>query len=392
MFIARSILRSALHSLCWAVLALPSASAALTAQTPRRTSLGPATAKLAEEFSGLFSARELSDGRVILTDNRENRIVIADFRANRVVPIGRSGNGPGEYVRAVQLHPLGGDSSLIVFSTAMRWTVIDPRDSLSTLPSTMPVVTFMKQGIVKGTDASGHLLTSRMPPRQPGQLQDTSFLLLVTRATMKVDTLARVHGGRSPVPQSMAEIDARGELLPAYPVADMSALALDGWVVVVRNNPYRVEWRAPDGRWTKGATIPDPVIKLDDREKNAFLEARRPRANTTPITMGPGTMAPGTGYGPPPPPPRWGYWPEVVPAFTIRSSILVTRHGEVLVQRTPTAALSTPLFDVIDRQGVRQYQLQLPANQRILGFGNGSVYVVTKDNDDIETVSRHAWP
>jgi len=387
MSIARSILRSALHGLCCVVLALLAASPALTAQTPRRTSLGPPTAKLAEEFSGLFSARELSDGRVILTDNRENRIVIADFRANRVVPIGRSGNGPGEYIRATTLLPLGGDSSLIIFTTAMRWTLIDSRDSLSTLPSSLPVVTFLKQRTVNGTDVTGHLLTTVLPPRQAGQLRDTSFLLMVSRATMRIDTVTRVDVGKTPVLISMAETMARGEELPAYPMADRYTLASDGWVVVVRSNPYHVEWRAPDGRWVKGAAIADPVVRVDAREKAAFLAQRAPRRSSAPIVL-----APGVGYGPPPPPPRFGDWPETVPPFTIRTSLLVTRHGEVLVQRTPTAALPTPLFDVIDRQGVRQYQLLLPANQRILGFGNGSVYVVTKDNDDIETLSRHAWP
>jgi hypothetical protein len=286
------------------------------------------------------------------------------------------------------LHPLGGDSSLMVFTTAMRWTLIDSRDSLSTLPTSSPVIAFLKQRLVRGTDASGHLLTEVMPRRQPGQIRDTSFLLLISRATMKIDTIARVDGGKSPVPVSMAEVAARGEELPAYPTADLYALALDGWVVVVRTSPYRVEWRAPDGRWVKGATIPDPVVRVDAREKEAFLAQRTPRRGNATIVL-----APGVGYGPPPPPPRYGDWPAVIPPFTLRStSALVTRNGEVLIRRTPTAALSAPLYDVVDRQGIRQYQLLLSVNQRILGFGKGTVYAVTTDADGIETVSRHGWP
>ena len=77
-------------------------------QEPARIALRASDGRLAEEFSRLVSIRELSDGRVLLSDNRDNRVAVADFRANRVAAVGRVGSGPAEFrpeVRPVQ--PLG---------------------------------------------------------------------------------------------------------------------------------------------------------------------------------------------------------------------------------------------------------------------------------------------
>ena len=86
----------------------------LVAQQPSRLTLAPATASLAEEFSNLAWARELKDGRVIITDSRDGRIVIADLRARSVQQIGRKGEGPNEYPRVLPVWSVGGDSSVMV--------------------------------------------------------------------------------------------------------------------------------------------------------------------------------------------------------------------------------------------------------------------------------------
>src|SRR5512141_3017376 len=59
--------------------------------------LGTATVRLEAEFTSISSVRELHDGRVILSDPRDRGLVLVDFRTGRVEPIGRKGQGPGEY-------------------------------------------------------------------------------------------------------------------------------------------------------------------------------------------------------------------------------------------------------------------------------------------------------
>ena len=56
------------------------------------------------------------------------------------------------------------------------------------------------------------------------------------------------------------------------------------------------------------------------------------------------------------------------------------------------AARPEPRYDVIDRRGVVNGQLVLEPNERLVGFGARSVYVVERDADDIERIRRHPWP
>lgn len=371
------------------VLIALATAATLDAQAPRRLLLGPATATLREEFSGLTSIRELSNGRALITDRFDNRIALADFAGSSAKTVGHTGNGPGEYLIATELLPLGGDSSLMALSLALRWTIIDGGGSFSTIPPDNPLVAFMNTHSAKGTDASGHLLTAVLPRREPGQLRDSSFLVLINRATMKMDTIGRVDGGPSPKIMTLAQSQARGPALAPYHVYDMSALGVDGWVVVVHASPYRVDWRSPDGRWTNGTAIRDPDVPVTAHEKEVFLARRAARRMPTKVTL-----APGVGQGPSRPPPTFEDWPAVIPPFSYQSplSVLITQHGEVLVERTPTAAQAGPMYDVFDRRGVRLSQLVLPEGKKVLGFGKGTVYVVMTDDDGIQTVSRHAWP
>ncbi len=49
-------------------------------------------------------------------------------------------------------------------------------------------------------------------------------------------------------------------------------------------------------------------------------------------------------------------------------------------------------YDVIDRTGSLRGTIRLPENLTIVGSGSSSVYVVTKDDPDGLTLSRHPWP
>src|SRR4026208_817372 len=82
------------------------------AQTISTGPLGPATGTLNAEFIGITSARELPDGRVLVSDPRDKRIVVGDFRTGSVRQVGRIGNGPREYAFALPIVAIGRDSSL----------------------------------------------------------------------------------------------------------------------------------------------------------------------------------------------------------------------------------------------------------------------------------------
>ncbi|MDE2876000.1 MAG: hypothetical protein OXU69_15800 [Gemmatimonadota bacterium] len=66
--------------------------------------------------------------------------------------------------------------------------------------------------------------------------------------------------------------------------------------------------------------------------------------------------------------------------------------GRLLVTRTPTLEAPENRYDVIDRSGTLRGVFRLPVNRTIVGIGPSSLYVVTRNEVDLQTMSRHVWP
>ena len=361
----------------------------LAAPAPPRVQLGPATGKLDQEFSQVASMRELGDGRVLVTDFREQTITVGDFAKNMASTIGRRGDGPGEYVMVTQPYAFGKDSSLMVLQLAKRWTIITPDLKFSTVPPDAPMVQLAGHDYFVGSDALGHLLLHGGPARRAGVTRDTSPLFLLDWRRGKADTIARTDGG--PAPKQQRPASGRDQINP-YVSYDKTAIGDDGWIAIIRHDPYRVEWRSPSGRWTIGKVVDDAPVLFTSAERKAYMDRRAAaRANaSTKVFNAPGIGR--TKEGTPPRPEPEFVFPDRIPPFIGGPAPLISPQGYLLVLRTATLADPGPLYDVFDRQGNRTYQLSMPSNQRPIAFGAKSLYVVTTDDDGIQRLSRHAWP
>ena len=69
----------------------------LLAQRVPVQSLTKADAVFPEPFTSISGLRELSDGRILISDRTEKRISFIDFGSGSTREIGRVGEGPGEY-------------------------------------------------------------------------------------------------------------------------------------------------------------------------------------------------------------------------------------------------------------------------------------------------------
>src|SRR5512134_3432026 len=96
------------------VLLLSGCAATLAAQTVPTTTLAKPDATFAEPFSSVAGLRELRNGRVIVADRLERTVSSIDLATGDITPIGREGQGPGEYGMPGPLFPFGGDSTLMV--------------------------------------------------------------------------------------------------------------------------------------------------------------------------------------------------------------------------------------------------------------------------------------
>jgi hypothetical protein len=217
-----------------------------------------------------------------------------------------------------------------------------------------------------GADRNARILTQDFPNSRAA-LAESTFAVLVHRVSGVADTIARMalEGRRGRVstgttPRGRAT-SVRRIPLPAW---ETPLLFFDGLVAVARIEPYRVDWRAPDGRWTLGRPLSARSIRTTDAEKEAYIKRNSWSRNATD-------------------------WPAELPPFENPVTLLASPDGRVLVKRLPTLAEPGTRYDVIDRAGNRVTQIVLPANEHILGFGAKSVYIVVTDDDGIQRLRRH---
>lgn len=349
-------------------------------------------------FSWIESVRELSDGRVLVSDEVERSLYILDFRTGRVRKIGTNGNGPGEYQSPGALYGLVGDSTLFIDENVHRWFIV-VRDSIVESLDRSSVVGPIIGRVgsqIWGADRSGRVLGVEGFGYKPGLIFEESTVLadslriLITKGSILgpragmdaglFDTVAAVGGqGRHGV---LVE-DGLRLFQRISPLADegQAWLFRDGWTAVAHPEPYRVDWRTPDGRWIRGGPLPFVAARVTRAEK-CFTLSRATRLTECRLDL-------------------FRLWPKNIPAFVMRRVRTVTPggtalqagpEGMLLILRTPTLDAPDNRYDVVDRSGKLRGVIRLPADQMIVGFGLSSLYIVQRDAADRQVLSRHPWP
>jgi hypothetical protein len=330
-------------------------------------------------FTEVRSVRELRDGRMIVADPRDRGLVVVDVQRGQLVVIGRGGQGPGEYSSLGLVCALGGDSSLVVDPSARRWLLLAEARIVRTIPSDDPAVQAARGRLV-GVDTLGGVVTVIEPPVPPGtnvsDTGDSAVVIRVERLSGNTDTIAFL---RQPITRTRSALasatQTKNILVYRHPLAVGEELIHfpDGWSAVIRLEPYRVDWRAPNGRWTRGKALPLKPVKLVDRERRAFME--RLAARTGQSVSSPDVLLD---------------WPETLPPFVSGASI-PSRDGRLFVRREVTANDPRVLYDVINRSGELEGTLELPLHSRLVGFGKGSAILAVQDNSNLERLQFHPW-
>ena len=358
------------------------------AQQPATIRLQPPDARLETGFTFINSIRELSDGRILVTDPRDLGLVIADLKTGDVKPVSRKGAGPGEYGMAAPVHAIAGDSSLMSDFLQRRVLLFDKDKAVSTVATDNPIIKETR-GAIRYADRLGNVFSVKSPELPSGQTitsaKDSSAIIRVNRASGRVDTLAKVRDRpafRTIVRNAKGDITQSSARSLRLHVGESWIVHPDGHLAVVRINPFRVDWRSPDGRWTRGAALPIPVIRMTDREKQASL------ARTAASTRG--------GGQPSSPLPKElqtpaDEWPDVMPPY-IGDRLYFTPSGDVLIARQPSADHRGIAYYAVDRAGKLLGILELKDNEAIGGFGARSIYIIESDADDLRFIRRHPWP
>jgi len=360
-------------------LALPCPTLAAQGAVPATRTLKPATARLDADFSRIIAVRELSDGRILVTDAIEKRLTVADFATQVVTAISREGSGPGEFRAVDRLYDIGGDSTLMPDLGNGRWLILRADRVARTTAKDEPAVQASRTGF-RGASRTGRVMMNTLPPVTGGTRvfgrSDSTALLLVSTRNGDIDTIGRL---RMPPLRMESTVDARGNptslniLSFPFAVGEEPLIFGDGWVAVVRLDPYRVDWRSPDGRWTRGAALPFEVIAVNAREREAFVARRASATGNKPVT------------------PPDDAWPETIPPFGTRP-LLAAPDGAVLVLRNATADHPGNRYDLVDRRGRLVARIELPRTESIAALGARGAYVVVTDEDGLQHIERRPWP
>lgn len=361
-----------------AALAL-AAAPDLPAQTQR--ALTKPDAEFPEPATRISTIRELRDGRVVAVDSRENWLRILDFRDGSAKPLGRTGSGPGEYGFPGPLVALPGDTTVMHDPRNARFLLILPDGTLGeTFRLSDPVAVYLgsRGSSPRGSDAQGNLYFEATPFTATGAL-DSAPLMRYSRSTAKLDTLAWLQLAKGnvtvkPGPNGTGQSITVGA--QAFPAQDNWTALPGGGIAVVRVRDYHVDRYSPSRAPVAGAPVRTPPIAVDEAEKAAWRAERRSRL----VPRNGGSVAPTL------PEPEW---PLVMPPFVLFSTF-AQPNGDVWVLRSHKVG-APDTYDVFGPTGALTTRVTLPARARLVGFGNGTVYLVRQDDDDLEHLQRYRW-
>lgn len=368
--------------------------------TPRPLSTGKPLAAYSEPFGLVNAVRELSTGEVMVADPLSGDLWLLEASLRTGRKIGREGSGPGEYRQPDAVWPMPGDSTLLVDLGNARLSIYSRS---GTFGRSLPMVlgTFIPGAgppatlIPRGVDQHGRIFFqgSNLGPNGP---LDSAAVLRYDPATSRTDTIVLVKGPTIVRTESGGEDNRQVRIRPVpFAGGDGWAVAATGAVAVARTGQYRVDWVTPTGQRRHGSPVSHDRVRIGNAEKEEWtafqqlvggvgmrMENNDGRVSVSFARNRGGQAAATDGL----------QWPDYKPPFDNVSArvdplgrLWVLRHGRAL-----RGALNR--YDVFGSDGALVRSYTLARNQRVVGFGARSVYVVSFDDDGLQTLERHALP
>lgn len=314
------------------------------------------------EFTSVGAVRELSDGRMIVTDPGEREIRILGTHGALLGTNARRGGGPQEFQMPLWTLAMPGDTTWIVDREQERFLVLGPDGApVRTVP--WPRIDGSGLRNIVRADGTGRVVFAQDGLPRPG-LTETPLLrwdprsgALDTLATLRTQGVARFkmmfEGREAFVTQALP-----------YAEGDGWAVASDGAIAVIDPERYVVRWRRPDGTLETGRPIPYDPVPVTQADRDRYLDGEN-AATQAQLTFPANKPA--------------------VHAFLV----FVAPSGELWTWRYARAGAPGSTWDLIDRSGRRVRSVTLPGSRMIVGFGARTVYVVRTDDDDIQHLEAY---
>lgn len=353
--------------------------------------LTTADARFPHTFSSIRGLRELPDGRVMVADGIDEVVMIADLKTGKGDTLGRVGQGPGEYKSPDALYPLPGGGTLLVDLGNGRHNYLGPdgryRESSPIAQGSPPRMSII---IPRGVDGQGRVYYQPAMGGARGGIPDSASVVRWNRASSSFDTVARVKLPEMKTESSGTPNNQRMSQRPRpFPVQDSWNVGPNGQVAIARGREYRVDWITADGRVVRGRPVVVTPVPIRDADKREWVAES---ANGLRVQMenrnGQMTMSFGRGGNADAEEDNAieaTEWPAAKPPF---SAVFVSPAGEAWVERSVPAG-SPRVMDVFDATGNLKMRVTLPAGRRLIGFGNGVIYLRHADENDLQHLERY---
>jgi len=334
-------------------------------------------ARLPGGFGQLSNVVELDSGRVVFADTREKLFLIAAFGSGKLDTLGRRVEAvkpdaaPGEYKFPGWVALLAGRTVALVDFSALRTTLWNEQGQPLRV---MPIAPVAGTAPVLVYDTMGHgykIDYQTMLEPEPGQtrMPDSVPVLRIDLAGGKVDTVALLAA------PELGEAKFGEQKQPAATVFapnDFFGVLANGTAWVARGRHNRVDWRAPDGKWSQGKSRKHTGQPVTQADKDRVLAQVREQ---------------GKQYGMPQDLPIEYPFAQTKPPFDFA---LGRPNGEVWLQRPRDQEDAAMVYDVYNRQGAWQREVAFPAGASLAGFGeSGAIYASLRNADGTRTVGRY---
>jgi hypothetical protein len=363
------------------------ADTSINASQSSELSLGRPSATIGEPFSEIAGLAELRDGRAIVSDRIERTYAIIDFRTGERRTIGRNGIGPTEY--QIPFGPIRwrGDTLLGYDPNNRRvHRITSDGRFVGAFQFPAPRVGGINGwGPPRGVDPSGRIYW------------DTPIIQMepVVKRSMKAQIVRWLPGAEAVEPAM--QFNDHGEFEHAFryramPQTDAWVLAPDGRIGILSAAEYRLRWFKDGTLVETGPAIEFERTRLTSAEREAFRakKALEPASGATARGQ-PGSPSPAIGQE------RaraaWpdSLFPEFMPPFEAGGALLAP-GGDVWVRRNGPARERAARVDVLDGHGTVRGVVRLPPRARLFALGEEWVYLVSTDDDGLQTLQRFAYP
>lgn len=338
-----------------------------------------ADASIEEPFTYVVGVRHLPDNRAIVTDQFERTVFLVDFGLKTRKQIGRQGDGPAEY--RFPMAPFAGTNGAtwILDATLRRVHVIAPDGSFG--KSLTPPYTAVPGGLLAahGVDTRGRMyFEGNNFNSETGRFTDSVAILGWDPSAGAPETLGMFGtGGRVLIQREGGPASLARSGLP-FPHVDAWVPLPDGRVAIIRQKPHSIVFFERGTPPKAGPEIPYTAIPVTPAERAAYRE--RTSANRM-VAAGGGLSRRM--------PVEDALFPPEMPAF-IASSVLSDPSGRIWVGRSFRSTDKTRRYDLFDAKGAPAGVATLPVYSRVVGFGDGVVYVARTDPaDDLVYLERH---